>query len=280
MPNLKTRLWCFTNYDLDFNYQELIDADKCRYVAYGLETCPTTGRKHHQGFIWFKNPRGSIKGVANMLGKCHVEPARGRLQDNEKYCSKEGKLVEFGEKPTQGRRSDLAEMMEAVADGVSELDLAEQNPQLWCMYGKRLKEYRMLKQPRRTWKTQVFVFWGASGTGKTRAAWAEGGPDMDDVSFCNGFIVGYTNAEAVLFDDFRWGDWDKPHKRHERTTFMQLLDRYGKTVNVKNGRAQWNPRRIFITTNINPEFWSNDAETREGIMRRIAEDGGESRFFK
>ena len=36
-----------------------------------------------------------------------MEPMRGRLQDNQKYCEKDGKPVEWGQKPDEGRRTDI-----------------------------------------------------------------------------------------------------------------------------------------------------------------------------
>ena len=37
----------------------------------------------------------------------HVEEMRGALDQNENYCSKEGKLIEMGTRPAQGARTDL-----------------------------------------------------------------------------------------------------------------------------------------------------------------------------
>ena len=143
----KTRLWCFTQFDkMDWDYASMIGR-KVKYIAYGLEKCPKTGRPHHQGFIYFRTQQRSIKNIAKSLGKCHVEPCQGSLCDNDYYCSKAGQLVEFGEKPAQGTRMDINDVMDAVKAGATELDLAEANPGLWCQYGRRFERYRDLLQP-------------------------------------------------------------------------------------------------------------------------------------
>jgi len=249
---------------MDMDYQALIDAGKARYIAYGKELCPKTKRPHHQGFIYFKYATASTKKVANLLMKCHVKDCDGSLRDNDDYCSKatKGVLVEFGEKPKQGARMDIADMMEGVKKGISEQKLAEENPALWCQYGRRLERYRAILQPKRRWKTEVWVFWGAAGTGKTKRAWDEGGPEMDSVKFANGFLIGYSNAPCVLIDDF------EPNCV-PRQILLQLLDRYPCTVNIKNGETQWNPRTIFLTSNINPEDWFYEQKDTAAIMRRL-----------
>lgn len=263
-PGIRTRLWCFSQFNLDWDYQAMIDKGQARYIAYGPEICPKTKRPHHQGFIYFKCATASIKNVAKILGKCHVEGCKGTLLQNEDYCSKAtmGVLVEFGEPPKQGARMDIADMMDGVKKGVPELTLAEENPALWCQYGRRLEKYRKLLQPIRTWKTEVWCFWGIPESGKTTKAWEMGGPEMDSCSFHNGFLVGYTNAEAVLFDDFNWGDI-------RRDVFLKLMD-YGKfTVNVKGSEVTWNPRRVFITSNYSPYEWGFDTTTNAAILRRL-----------
>lgn len=261
---MRTRLYCFTNFNLEFKYQSIINDGKARYIAYGSETCPTTDRVHHQGFIYFANAQRSVKKVANLLGKCHVEPCRGSLKDNQDYCAKatKGVLVEFGCAPKQGQRMNLDDMMAGVKAGVSEVKLAEENPALWCQYGRRLERYRAILQPKRTWKSEVFVFYGASGTGKTRRAWEQGGPEMDSVKVANGFLIGYSNAPTVLIDDF-------DPSSINRQLLLQMLDRYPCTVNIKNGQTQWNPRAIILTSNMHPLDWFSGPRDSEALMRRI-----------
>lgn len=273
----RSRLWWFTNFaKLDGDYSSLIGR-RVKYIAYGDENCKPSkefpdGRPHHQGFIYFRSATASLKQVGKLLwksGKCG--PCDGTLSDNEYYCSKQTKLKEFGERPKQGTRMDIADMMEAVKDGASELDIAESNPALWCQYGRRLERYRQLLQPDRTWKTKILVYWGRAGTGKTRAVHEqvkEFGETLDTVSFVNGFCIGYSNAPNVLIDDFEG--------KMSRGFFLRLTDRYPMVINIKNGEAKWNPRRIYITSNLRPGAWYaktylEDEGEDPAVMRRLDE---------
>lgn len=268
IKNLRTRHWTFTNFDeLEFDYNSIMEHFK--YIAYGLETCPKTGRQHHQGFCVFKHVTASIKGVKKKfrMPKLHVEKMHHSIEENEDYCSKEtaGTLVEFGKRNHQGCRTDNVSMMDGVKEGLTEVELAEANPALWCQYGRRWERYRELLEPARDWVTEVFVFWGPPDTGKTREAWARGGPGMDSVSIRNGFVIGYTHAPDVLMNEFEPDDIP-------RKDLLDMWDRYKHTVNVKNqSNVMWNPRRIFVTTNTNPWEWGVPGMDRDRIRRRITE---------
>ena len=71
-----SRWWSFTNYDLEFDYQTFFDESdtapcwqpaRClgaelwvappEYIAYTEETCPTTQKSCHQGFLYFSERR-------------------------------------------------------------------------------------------------------------------------------------------------------------------------------------------------------------------------------
>lgn len=93
--NTKARAWCFTCFD-DKNYNlsifESLLKSKGRFIV-GLETCPTTNRKHFQGYINCKNPIFFNSLVKTLPKGTHVEKAKGSDEDNYKYCSKEGNFI-------------------------------------------------------------------------------------------------------------------------------------------------------------------------------------------
>jgi hypothetical protein len=79
-----------------------------------LEECPTTGRTHLQGFLVL--PRAQrLSFVKAIHSGAHWEAAKGTLEQNEAYCSKEESRypgsapTTWGERPEnqQGRRADL-----------------------------------------------------------------------------------------------------------------------------------------------------------------------------
>lgn len=95
-----------------------------RYVAFGYETCPTTGTPHLQGAIGFKRQMLRRR-VKELIGSdtVHVEGARDILR-NYAYAVKEalegGEVEEYGERPTtaRGERKDLEVAIEAVKNGM------------------------------------------------------------------------------------------------------------------------------------------------------------------
>ena len=58
------------------------------------------------------------------IPRAHMEPMRGRLQDNDMYIEKEGDLTTWGQKPDQGRRSDIVGLKRKIMQGHHPMDLA------------------------------------------------------------------------------------------------------------------------------------------------------------
>lgn len=163
----KFRHWCFTNYKLDFDYAKLIESKQVKYLAYGEEKCPTTDRVHHQGWMSFVNQQSDVKKVAELLGKCHVEGIMGTLVQNDVYCSKAASLKEFGEKPSQGARTDLAELRDRIVSGVSIREIGMENPNIIHQYGRTLNwiQSMVLRGKWRTEMTKGIWYWGPTGAG-------------------------------------------------------------------------------------------------------------------
>ena len=137
---VKGRLWCFTNFNLDFDYEEYLAETTAEYVVVGREICPDTKKDHDQGFVYFSGARGSIKGVAKQLGKCHVECCQGNMDQNTDYCSKDDNVREFGIKPKQGERTDLLKIKEDIMGGKSVDEITLENPMVYHQYGRTLNK--------------------------------------------------------------------------------------------------------------------------------------------
>lgn len=257
--DLRTRWWVFTNFDLGFNWGKLVDEGVLTYVAYGNEVCPTTRKAHQQGWVRFKHPKQSFKNVSKLFGGAHVEKMRGCVQENDDYCSKEARLLTLGKKPRPGFRTDLQGILEEVKDGMSEQEIAERWSVQWCQYRRAFERYRDLCIKHRTWKTEVRVWYGAPGTGKTDAAklWLtdteETDPkiieDYDNCTYQGDFMHGYgEHTSKVLWDDFDEATMPK-------WLFLQATDRNKMNMNIKGGSIKWVPKKIAITSNIDPRMW-------------------------
>lgn len=244
----KSKLWCFTNFDLSFNYEQYYNTTTAMYVAYGLETCPETGRKHHQGFVYFENDRGSIKGVANQLGKCNVRMCKGNIDQNEDYCSKEGSLIEWGVKPQQGKRTDLIAIRDQILRGQSVEDLCWEAPLVFHQYGRTLAKLEdiVLRKKYRTEMTQGLWIWGPTGCGKSHKAFENYTPETHYVyPNDSGWWDGYTGQKFVIINEFR-GDI-------KYAELLDLVDKYPKTVKRRNREpAPFLAEMLIITSSLEP----------------------------
>jgi hypothetical protein len=112
------------------------------------------------------------------------------------------------------------------------------------------------------------VFWGKTGTGKTRRVWEFVKDDELWIHPGDRWFDGYDRHKCALFDDFD-GSWFK------LSYLLKLLDRYVFPVPVKGAYTWWCPSQIFITSNIEPRMWYPGAleDHRAALLRRLSEFG-------
>lgn len=239
------RDWCFTSYDT----KELLkfDKDNCRYIIYGREKCPTTGREHYQGFAIF-NRTCRMPKAKLWIGDngAHLESRRGTRDEARDYCRKDGDLVEWGQ-----------------YDGVTKEELfkkpipwiKEHYPEFYCRYHRGLEKLQANKGEK--WrKVDVTILWGETGTGKTRQVM-----EMDDVYKIDPPYTwwdGYEGESILLIDDFKIGNIP-------RGMFLNLLDGYRLRLETKGGHAWALWSHVFITCNKNPATWD------DAILRRVTD---------
>lgn len=110
----------------------------------------------------------------------------------------------------------------------------------------------------------VHIYYGDTGSGKTRAVYDK--ESLDDLYVHPGghWFDGYDGQDAVLFDDFSGSCFPISY-------FLKILDRYPMTVPVKGGFVNWKPRRIYVTSNLNPTEWYSGAhiEHQRALRRRF-----------
>lgn len=252
MPNIRgrSRWWTFTQFNLDFDYRKCMREYDIRYIAYGEETCPTTGRKHHQGWAWFKHERESKKKVGAIFGKSHCEPMYGSIRQNDAYCSKESELVKFGEEPKQGDK-DVRELRDMIREGTITCDeIAMEYPEMYHMYGRTLQKIEAitLRQRRRDWMTSGEWIYGPSGVGKSHEVFTK--HDAKDVYVKNldgpvHWWDGYVGQPIVVLNEFRG---QIPFGR-----LLDLVDKWPTTVQVRNQEAvPFLAQKVYVTSSQNP----------------------------
>lgn len=107
------------------------------------------------------------------------------------------------------------------------------------------------------------VFWGKTGTGKSRRAWDEAGLEAYSKDPRSKFWDGYQSEEHVVIDEFR-GGIDIAH-------LLRWLDRYPVRVEIKGSSKPLLAKVIWITSNLRPSQWYPDVDqdTVDALMRRM-----------
>lgn len=228
---------------------------KIRFLAYGEEVCPTTGKEHYQAFAYAYTPM-RLTGWKKLFPTAHIEPMRGSFKENEAYCSKEGKYRTFGEEPFQGFRRDLLSLKRKLDEGCRPMDVA-QDDEYFGVVAKHSRFAESYFQHKRTKylstnrdKPNVHLRIGPAGTGKTR--W------LDDTFGAGNWVAAPDNTgqwfdgcdcDVVLFDDVEAGQVPS------LSQFKRLTDRYPIKVPVKGGFITWKPKTIVFTSNFEWNDW-------------------------
>jgi hypothetical protein len=264
----RARHWCFTlnNWTQDeFAALEHLGSEDStiEYLILGKEV-GEEGTPHIQGFCSFR-VKQSLRAAKGFLGlRCHLEPAKGKPSQAAEYCRKDGDFVEFGKAPKgKGARTDLAAAVAAVKAGTSRRVFIEENPVLLARYPRFFSELFLTYGKSRNWETQVFVYYGETGIGKTKKAFAEA---KEPYMHSGGsWFDGYDGEEDVIFDDFGGSEF-------KLTYLLKLLDRYPMKVPVKGGFVNWVPKRVWITSNYSPKEWYSNAKDEhvKALLRRLS----------
>lgn len=110
---------------------------------------------------------------------------------------------------------------------------------------------------------KIWVYWGRTGSGKSRRAWEEAGMDAYPKSPLSKFWDGYRGHEKVVIDEFRGGI--------DISNILRWFDRYPVIVDIKGSSVVLKATTIWVTSNIPPEQWYPliDRETMEALLRRL-----------
>ena len=269
-PNAKFRNFCFTSFT-----ETIPDiTDDVRFLAYGIEICPTTNKQHYQAFIIMKNQR-SFSGMKKYLkgwleADVHFEPIKGTIEDNEKYCSKDGSYKEFGSKPKQGLRTDLIDLKDDIMSGKTSADsICIDNPEIYHQYGRTLTKIEdiYMRKQFRTEMTKGIWFYGATGVGKSHIAFENFTPETHYVvPNDNGWWDGYTQQDTIIINDFRG---NIPYNE-----ILQLVDKWPHSVRRRCREPMpFTSKTVIITSSLSPEevFKNrNEKDKIEQLLRRFS----------
>lgn len=275
--------WCFTwnNYEEDpmklEQFRNWISGPDTKMAIIGMETAPTTGTAHLQGYVELSKKR-RLTELKKLSEKIHWEPANGTRTQNYQYCSKDGKIWyeknEGNDWNTSRSQDDLwKRVVQLAREGKLETIEAE-SPMIWTRYRGALEKMAAesliasLKifdgelQKKNVW------IWGPPGVGKSK--WANGQYPLPQIyrKMANKWWDGYNIRvhKMVLIEDW-------PHVTQlDMGHFMKLWsDRYPFRGECKGGMVTVDPEvHIVVTSNypISECFTPTDVPA---IKRRFTE---------
>lgn len=254
----------------------------CMADEIGLET----HTPHTHLFIVCRSPV-KFSRLKKLFPEAHIERARGTAAENRAYVEKSGKWADMGkaessvcgtflewgtlpDEPGQGARTDIAQLYEMIADGMSNAEIMAQNPDLALHIGKMDKirqdilEARYREEFRQLDVTYIF---GPTGTGKTRGV-------MEKHGYSNVYRVTdythpfdrYAQEPVLLFDEFRSslmvGD------------MLDYLDGYPLALPARYSQRQACYTTVYIISNIDlsqqyKNVQENEPATWKAFLRRI-----------
>lgn len=234
-----------------------------RYAVGQREVGGESGYEHWQVCVNFTRPV-RLSAVVKIFGSgTHWEPTRSEAALS--YCVKEDSAVpdtkfEYGKKPVQrGDERCWDEILACCKSGEFERIPADVYLRYYGNIQRIARDNLVPVAIERT----VRVYWGATGTGKSRRAWSEAGLEAYPKDPRTKFWDGYAGHEHVVVDEFR-GGIDIGH-------VLRWFDRYPVLVEVKGSAVVLKAKALWLTSNLDPRLWYKDCdpETVAALMRRL-----------
>lgn len=243
--------------------------------------CPKSGREHVQAYIQLCK-QTTMKRALKLMGLvgAHIEQMRGTASEARDYCRKEASRKP-GTTPCevgvftkgQGQRNDLLGLADAIKKGAPLQKLVEEFPQECLKYPSGVKLHISAREAKRKLTTNpiVRVYWGPTGTGKTRRAFQEAREKAGDNFFVKSIDShqwwdGYQGQKHVIFDEF---DGQIPI-----TSLLTILDCNEVKLQVKGGMVNLLAHEFWFTSNKPYTAWYPNCtqDQQEALKRRITHE--------
>lgn len=233
------------------------------YLRGQLERGEETGYLHWQ-FVVHLPRKSTIATLRKIFGPYHFQPTRSAAANE--YCNKPETSVpntqfELGKKPiNRNNAKEWEEIWESATRGDFISIPADIRIRSYNTLRKIASDYAEPKE----FEKEVYVFWGKTGTGKSRRAWAEATRHAYPKDPRTKWWDGYQGHEHVVIDEFD-GTIDICH-------MLRWLDRYPVLVEIKGAAVPLKANKIWITSNMDPRTWYEGKAKLvqiEALMRRI-----------
>lgn len=280
MKNKKARNWVFTihNYDKKIlkQFGKIAQSrERHTYICFGIEKGEKGETPHIQGYIELDDNQAMTFTQNyfnlyrdNKLIKFHLQAAKGNVESNIRYTSKEKQWWQYGtpKKNTQGQRNDLEKLRERIFENPKSYNEMLEYENLNFQQIKYMQQLLPVAYKHRNIENPPTVFWiyGGPGSGKTKVAFNTFKESICKVSNFNWLGTGYTQQECFLLDDFRV-------HLIEFNELLTLIDRYPTDIYFKGGSMPFHSPFIIITTpkSIKETFKNIVSEDITQITRRV-----------
>lgn len=284
--NSQIRAYCFTlnNYTPEqyAAFKQKVPS-VCKYAIVGEETGDEKETEHLQGYVQLSARKyfNAIKKwwSEEILAAPHIEATKGTPTQNFTYCSKQGKFWEHGDRPKQGKRTDIEGFLNAVESEKTDTELIKDFPVEWCKYYKAADRARAAFKKEKAirgleivyknvqlheWQTNVikhlkdqthrqitWVFDQKGNKGKSFLAmylcslgscyYVDGGKKGD-------IAYGYKDEDLVIFDYSR---------KQEKAIHYALMESFKNgaffSQKYESGSKFFGPTKILVLSNFNPD---------------------------
>lgn len=269
----RSRNWCFTAISEHDHLIRLWDQELQRkdfkYLIFGRERCPTTGRMHLQGYVEFENAKtlNGVKAALECGNGIHLEKRRGTVTQAIEYCKKDGDFFEKGDpsmEPAAGGQLEKDRWTRARRNA-EEGKYDEIDDEIYIKHFSAIKKIRSEAIQKPETLNGHFVnewLYGPSGSGKSQTARIEN-PGAYDKDPKERWWDGYNGEDVVIIDDF-----DK-YQKAQGGDIKRWADRYPFPAAIKGGYMQIRPKKIVVTSQYHPNQIWDDQETLDAITRRF-----------
>lgn len=222
------------------------------------------GGYEHWQIVFSFTQKKTLSQAKRLLGvaTAHLEPTRSSAAKEYvwKLDTRAGEPFEFGtEVLERNKRTDWTRVRLLASAGRFDEIPAD----IYIRYYGNLRRiYADNIRPTAMERT-VTVYWGATGTGKSRKAFELAGETAYSKDPRTKFWCGYSGEESAVIDEFR-GAIDISH-------LLRWFDRYPVTVELKGSSAPLMVKTFYVTSNLDPRNWfpELDSSTLSALMRRL-----------
>jgi hypothetical protein len=256
----RNRSVCFTFYANHHNIPKINHMDLWDYMIFGMELCPSDGRMHFQGYVYFKeanskNSAGEL--FKNEWGKsAHCTVCNGTPEHNRAYCSKSGIVYEWGRFPNSAGSKRLDQLTEQLINReITVRDIVLNDPLVYHTFGRTLEkiedEVKYNRTIYRTWTTTCSYYFGAAGLGKSKLWKKKFNPKthypLEDQFFIKDWWDGYTNQKIIVIDEL------EPNTLKSRT-LKRMVDEGPYDITIR-GKEQipFLGKHVIITSCLHPK---------------------------